>query len=59
MKERVLYNTYYEYFEDFKTAIIGFLESMSALDPESLLGKTFAIRVKDNFRAIGAPATNS
>jgi len=48
-------NIYYEYFEDFKSAIIGFLESISTLDPECPLGQAFANRVRDKFRPIGAP----
>jgi len=59
MKERVLYNTYYEYFDDFKKAIFGFLDSVSNLDPNSTFGKTFASRVRDHFRAIGAVIPNS
>lgn len=55
MKEQVMYNTYYEYFEDFKLAIIGFLESVSSLDPDCVLGQAFASRVRDKFRPIGAP----
>jgi transposase len=59
MKERVMYNTYYEYFEDFKLAIIGFLESVSSLDPACVLGQAFASRVRDKFRPIGAPLSTS
>ena len=59
MKERVLYNTYYQEFDDFKNAIFGFLENISYLDPQSVLGQSFASRVKDNFRAIGAVIPNS
>ncbi len=58
MKERVLYNTYYREFEDFKSAIFGFLDSLSILDPESILGKAFASRVRDKFRPIGAPVSD-
>jgi hypothetical protein len=58
-KERVMYNTYYEYFEDFKSAIIGFLESVSSLDPACVLGQAFASRVRDKFRPIGAPFSTS
>ena len=58
MKERVVYNTYYEYFEDFKSAVIGFLEGVSTLDPESVLGQAFASRVRDKFRPIGAPVSD-
>jgi transposase len=59
MKERVLYNTYYKEFDDFKNAVFGFLESVSRLDPQSDFGQTFSSRVRDNFRAIGAPVPNS
>ena len=59
MKERVLYNTYYQEFNDFKQAIFGFLECFSRLDPESELANTFFSRVRDHFRAIGALVTNS
>lgn len=59
MKERVMYNTYYEYFEDFRSAVMGFLECVSTLDPESVLGQSFASRVRDKFRPIGAPVTDS
>jgi len=59
MKERVMYNTYYEYFEDFKSAIIGFLEGVSTLDPDCALGQAFASRIRDKFRPIGAPLSSS
>ena len=59
MKERVLYNTYYEEFDDFKLAVMGFLESLSGLDPSSSFGKEFASRIRDRFRAIGPPITYS
>ena len=55
MKERVLYNTYYEEFEDFKSAIMGFFQGLSFLDPISELGQAFASRIRDKFRPIGAP----
>jgi len=55
MKECVLYNTYYEDFEDFKSAIFGFFATLSTLDAESVLGQTFRSRVRDRFRLIGAP----
>jgi transposase len=55
MKERVIYNTYYEHFEDFKSAVIGFFEVLSTLSVESVLGQTLRGRVRDRFRAIGAP----
>ena len=59
MKERVMYNSYYQEFDDFKKAIFGFLESVSRLDPKSNLGRDFASRVRDHFHAIGAPVANS
>ena len=59
MKERILYNTYYQDFDDFKQVIFGFLESVSNLDPLSTLGRAFSTRVRDHFRAVGAPVSNS
>ena len=41
MKERIVYNTYYEHFEDFKLAILNFFSMLSTLSPESILGKCF------------------
>jgi len=55
MKERVLYNTYYQAFEDFKLAVFGFLEAVSTLSPTSKLGQDFRKRVRDKFRPIGSP----
>jgi hypothetical protein len=55
MRERVMYNIYYEDFENFRSAIIGFLEYVSNLDQESVFGKEFASKVQDKFRPIGAP----
>lgn len=55
MRERVMYNTYYEHFEDFKSAIIGFLKNLSYLDGESVFGQNFASRVTDKFKPMGAP----
>lgn len=56
MKERIIYNTYYSEFDDFKTAILGFFTLLPCLDPESELGQCFRSRVRDKFRPIGAPA---
>ena len=39
MKERVIYNTYYEHFEDFKGAIFGFFAVLSTVTAESVLGQ--------------------
>lgn len=58
MRERVMYNTYYEYFEDFKSAIIGFLDSISILNSDCPLGQDFARRIRDKFRSIGAPVSD-
>ena len=53
MKERVLYNSYYEEFEDFKSAILGFFKGLSFLNPLSELGQIFAKRIRDKFRPLG------
>jgi transposase len=55
MKERVIYNTYYSEFEDFKSAIFGFFAALSMLAAESVLGQDFRSRVRDHFRPISAP----
>jgi transposase len=55
MKERVIYNTYYPEFEDFKLAVFGFFSVLSMLDPESVLGQTFRSRVRDKFRPTSSP----
>ena len=56
MKEVVVYNTYYEEFDDFREAIFGFFRTLSGLDPGSEFGRTFRTRIRDRFRAVGAPA---
>src|SRR5271163_1842706 len=56
MKERVIYNTYYEHFEDFKGAIFGFFAVLSTVTVESVLGQSLRSRVRDKFRPIAAPA---
>jgi transposase len=58
MKERVIYNTYYREFEDFRAAVLGFFKVLEGLDHESILGKCFRSRVRDKFRPLGAPVTN-
>ena len=55
MQERVIYNTYYEHFEDFKGAILGFFAVLSAVTAESILGQALRTRVRDKFRPIQAP----
>ena len=56
MKERVIYNTYYEYFEEFKAAVLGFFVVLSAAMAESALSQTLIGRVRDKFSPIGASA---
>lgn len=53
MKERVLYNTYYSEFEDFKAAVFGFFDTLSRLDRQSTLGRNFRSRIRDKFCPIG------
>lgn len=57
MKERVIYNTYYPEFEDFKLAVLGFFAALSTLAAESVLGQNFRSRVRDKFSPISAPIT--
>lgn len=59
MKERIIYNIYYPEFEEFKMAIMGFFSALRNMPPESVLGKIFRSKIRDKFRAIKAPATNS
>ena len=54
MKERVIYNTYYPEFEDFKSAVFGFFSTLTTLGVESVLGQDFRSRVRDKFRPIAA-----
>lgn len=58
MKERVIYNTYYPEFDEFKSAILGFFSLISSLDSESELGQCFRSRVRDKFRPIRVPVSN-
>lgn len=58
MKERVIYNTYYEYFEEFKGAIMGFFAQLSTLGADSPLGQELRSKVRDKFSPIGASAAN-
>jgi len=58
MKERVIYNTYYEDFEDFRGAIFGFFAVLSMATIESILGQEFRSRVRDKFRPVQTPAAN-
>ena len=54
MKETIVYNTYYDAFEDLRSAIFGFFSSLGGLDPGSELGQSFRTRIRDKFRAIAA-----
>ena len=54
VKERVIYNTYYPEFEDFRLAVFGFFAVLSTLTAESVLGQDFRSRVRDKFRPVGA-----
>jgi transposase len=54
MKERVMYNTYYQEFEDFKQAVLGFFGLLSGLDPGSEFGQQFRSRIRDKFRPLGS-----
>ena len=58
MKERVVYNTYYEHFEDFKAAIFGFFSSLTNAGADSEVSKALRSRVRDKFSPIQAPATS-
>lgn len=53
MKERVVYNTYYQDFADFKLAIFGFFSTLSKLTTDSILGQDFRSRIRDKFRLVG------
>lgn len=55
MKERIIYNTYYEYVEDFRFAVLGFFDEISRLSPESILGQNLRNRVRDKFRPVNCP----
>jgi transposase len=54
MKERIIYNTYYEDFEGFRSAVFGFFDRLSRLPPESVLGQNLRSRVRDKFSPVGA-----
>jgi transposase len=55
MKERVIYNTYYPEFDDFRASVLGFFCALSVLDATSALGQELRSRVRDKFSAIGSP----
>jgi hypothetical protein len=58
MKERVIYNAYYEHFAEFRAAVMGFFAVLSTIPKESSLGQALRTRVRDKFRPIQAPAAN-
>jgi transposase len=58
MKELVVYNTYYESFNEFKLAVFGFFKILPTLAPESIIGQNFRSRIRDKFRPINAPIPN-
>jgi hypothetical protein len=55
---KVIYNTYYEYFEEFKMAVMGFFTLLPQLSPTLALGMELRSRIRDKFTPIGAPAAN-
>jgi len=59
LKERVIYNTYYEDFEQFRDAVFGFFDILSTTDMESALGQSLRSRVRDKFRPIQTPLVNT
>ena len=56
MKERVIYNSYYQEFEDFRSAVFGFFTTLSTVGEKSIWGQILRQRVKDKFRPINAPS---
>jgi len=54
MKEVVVYNTYYEEFEAFKEAILGFFGILNTLPSESELGIRLRSRIRDKFRIVNS-----
>lgn len=51
LNEEILYNRYYKEFAEFKTAVLGYLESL--LDPPIELFKKLERRLTDSFKVIG------
>jgi len=50
MKQKVIYNIYYENFSAFKSAIFGFFGSLSE---STELATCFKSRIRDRFRSMG------
>ena len=59
MKERVIYNTYYDCVDAFRSAIFGFFDVLSRAEPTSQLAEDFKSRIRDKFRPIGTLITES
>lgn len=55
MKERVLYNAYYEEMKEFRSAVMGFFEVLNNLAADSILGLELRRRVRDKFSPINSP----
>jgi transposase len=51
MNEKILYNKYYEKFNEFKNEVLGFLQSLS--DPPLELAGQLTTRLTDSFQTIG------
>ena len=58
MKERIIYNTYYEHVDDFREAVFGFFSVLSSATVTSVFGQMLRSRVRDKFHPIQAPAAN-
>jgi len=52
MKECVIYNTYYQDVEDFRSAVLGFFDALGHLSADSALGQSFRSRVRDKFSPV-------
>ena len=58
MKERIVYNTDYEYFEEFKDAVFGFFSLLSGASDASELKEVLRRRVKGKFTQMQDSAVN-
>ena len=58
LKERVIYNTYYEDFEEFRNAVFVFFDLLMTTDMGSALGESLKSRVRDKFKPIQSPLFN-
>lgn len=55
MKERVIYNVYYESIDAFRLAVFGFFHLLSNLDVGSIMAQALRRRVRDKFRPVRTP----